>query len=272
MDVLTNAAADITRALSAAGSAERATLLAAFDTSLKRLESDPTLSRADRLMALLARVDLAKIDLPKDTRPSLPPALLDEVRMHAARVDREITDGYERQAVITAAAHMLAAAGLLDDSDALLTANLPRSHSPYYLMSQLAGNAKARGDNAAALRWHEEAFARAEGPATRLQWGAGYVRALLELAPQDEARIERAVLQLFTEAAAQPDAFHDRSARLLERMGGRLLAWNEGGRHAQSLARLRSALDDACNRLPPDDPAQREACRALLQPAPAAKT
>jgi hypothetical protein len=39
----------------------------------------------------------------------LPEALLKDVREHVARADREITDGYERQAVITYAATCWAA-------------------------------------------------------------------------------------------------------------------------------------------------------------------
>jgi hypothetical protein len=195
----------------------------------------------------------------------VPAPLLDEVRAHAARADHEITDGYERQAVITAAAYMLATAGLLDDSDALLKGNLARSHSPYYLMSQLAANAKRRGDKAAALRWHEEAFAKAEGPATRLQWGASYVSALVELAPHDEARIERAVDRLFTEAAVQPYAFHERSARSLQRVGGKIAAWNEGDGHAAVVQRLQARLDSLCAGLPADDADQRRVCRGLLE-------
>jgi thioredoxin-related protein len=266
MDVLTNYAADITGVLTAANTPERRQLVDAFNASLKRLEADTTLSRADRLTALFARVDLAKADLPEAQRakPALPDPLLAEVREHAARVDREITDGYERQAVITAAAYMLGEAGLLDDSDALLKVNLAKSHSPYYLMSALASNAKERGDKEAALRWSQEAFDKSEGPATRLQWGAAYVNTLIDLAPQDEARIERAVRQLFGEAAAQPNAFYERSARSLQRVGSKLQAWNKGGKHAAVVQRLRAELDGVCAKLPADD-VQRGVCEGLLR-------
>jgi len=86
----------------------------------------------------------------------------------------------------------------------------------------LAGNAKRRGDQAGALRWSEQAFGTAEGPATRLQWAQSYVSTLIELTPQDEARIERTAQQLFAEAAAQQNAFYERSARSLQRVGTRL--------------------------------------------------
>jgi len=272
MDVLTNYAPDIVKALTAAKTPERATLVEAFLTTLKGLQADTTLSRADRLTALAARVELAKIDLPKEATPVIPSNLQAEVREMTERLDREITDGYERQAVITNAGDMLAQAGLLDESDTLLKANLAKSHSPYYLMSELAGNAKKRGDKADALHWYEEAFAKSEGPATRLQWGASYVNALVDLSPQDEPRIEQAVQQLFTEAANQPNAFYERSARSLQRVGSKLVAWNDGRKHAAAVQRLQAQLDGVCAKLPADDAAQREVCSGLLKSGKTAKT
>ncbi len=265
-DVLTNHAPDITRALSAKGTPQRAELLAAFDGALKRFAADTTLSRADRMTALIAQVELATIDAPKGAKPALPAPLLADIRAHTARADREITDGYERQAVITTAAYLLERAGLGAESDTLLKANLAKSHSPYYLMSSLAGNAKARGDKAEALRWYEEAFDKSEGPATRLQWGASYVNALVDLAPRDEARIEKAVGQLFAEAAKQPDAFYERSGRSLQRIGTKLQAWNQAGAHRAVLQRLQAQLDGVCGALDAADP-KRAACAALLEPA-----
>jgi thiol-disulfide isomerase/thioredoxin len=276
-DQLANGASAITRALSAAGTPQRAQLVAAFDVALKRLEADASLSRADRMGALIAQVDLAQIDAPPSTpkpgahkaapKARLPDALLADVREHTARADLEITDGYERQAVITAAAYLLETAGLGAESDALLKANLAKSHSPYYLMSELAGSAKNRGDTAEALRWYEEAFDKSEGPATRLQWGASYLNALVELAPRDEARIERAVQQLLTEAAALPDAFYERSGRALQRVGTKLQGWNQRGAHAAAMRRLQARLDGVCGKLDAADP-KRANCEALLKPAP----
>jgi hypothetical protein len=249
----------------------------AFDAALQRLQRDTSMSRADRLQALLARVDLARIDLPEDDvassarpapAPHLPAALVAEVKDAAARADREITDGYERQAVITAAAYMLERAGLASDSDRLLEANLTKSHSPYYLMSELASNAKKRGDKTGALRWYREAFEKSEGPATRLQWGAGYVAALVDLSPDDEAAIESTTAQLWREAAAQPDAFYERSGRSLQRIGTKLKKWSAGGAHAAPMARLRDDLASACAQ-PGRSDADRATCKGLLTSAAA---
>ena len=273
-DQLVNSAPEIVRALSARKTPERMNLLGAFDAALRRLEADASLSRADRMQALIGRVDLARIDVPDDdaapharpaSAPRPPPSLVAEVREAAARADREITDGYERQAVITAAAYMLERAGLSSESDALLEANLAKSHSPYYLMSELAGNARKRGENVDALRWYRAAFEKSEGPATRLQWGASYLGALVDLAPADEAAIESTTSQLWREAAAQPDAFFERSGRSLKRVGTKLQAWSAGGKHAVAMTHLREKLSAACAKGERSD-VERATCNGLLTP------
>jgi thiol-disulfide isomerase/thioredoxin len=274
MDVLGNNAAEIVRALEDETSPRRTALVAAYDAAMKRLESDATLSRGDRMTALIARVDLARLleekgDKGKDSvQPKLAPALLADVREHVARADREITDGYERQAVITAAAYALARAGLWNESDALLKSNLAKSHSPYYLMSQLGSNARKLGKKDEALRWYGEAFDKSTGPATRLQWGSGYLAALVDLAPQDAARIEKVAAQLLREAAADSGAFEGRSVRSLQRVSNKLVSWNGEGKHAAAMKRLQGQAEGLCLKVDAAD-GQRAACEKLLKPAPA---
>ena len=266
MDVLTNSAAEIVRALSDEDSAERAPLVTAFDESLKRLQADTTLSRGDQLGALYARIELARLGQPKSAVQVLLPApLLEDVRATVARLDREMNAGYERQAVISSAASTLALAGLWAESDALLKANLAKSPSPYYLMVQLGSNARKLGKNEEALRWYEQSFAKSVGPATRLQWGAGYVGVLVDLAPQATARIEKTAAQLLAEAAQDAGAFDGRSLRSLQRMSGKLVSWNAGGKQAATLQRLQAQLGPLCAKA---DVAQgrQAACRALLKP------
>jgi thiol-disulfide isomerase/thioredoxin len=274
-DVLASSAAEITRAASARGSPERTRVRDAYDRTLARFQADPTLSRADRIGALVGRVDLARIDIakgagdaasgPKATLPPLAPALLADIREQVARADREITDGYERQAVITTAAYLLAHADLFDEADALLLGNLAKSHSPYYLMTGLAENAAERGDTKTALRWHREAFEKSEGPATRLQWGARYLGALVRFAPQDEAEIGKVAGQLLDEAAAQPNVFYERSARSLRRVSTQLRDWNRGDLHAAAWRRFDAQLRALCARIDAGD-GQRATCDALTKP------
>jgi thioredoxin-like negative regulator of GroEL len=267
MDVLTGGADDIVRTLEPEAGAARNTLAAAFDAALRRLEADTTLSRNDRMGALYGRVMLARLGGPKDAvQVKLPEPLLKDAREHVARADHEISDGYERQAVITHAGALLARAGLWADSEALLKANLAKSHSPYYLMSQLGSNARKLGKNEEALRWYEQAFDKSEGPATRLQWGAGYFTALVDLAPQDAARIEKTAAQLFGEAAKDEGAFEGRSGRSLKRVGDKLLAWNGEGKQAAVIKRLQGQLAGVCAKVDVAD-GQRAACEGLLKPA-----
>jgi hypothetical protein len=205
--------------------------------------------------------------VPKDSvQVKLPEPLLQDVREFIARADREITDGYERQAVITAAGYALGLAGLWAESDALLKANLAKSHSPYYLMSQLGSNARKLGHTAEALRWHAQAFEKSEGPATRLQWGSGYLSALVDLAPKDAARIERLAAQLLAEAARDEGAFEGRSVRSLQRVSTKLLAWAGDGKQAAVMRRLQTQLAGVCAKVDTAE-GQRAACDGLLKPA-----
>ena len=267
-DVVANSAADIVRALADEEEPERAALVQAFDAALRRLVADASLSRGDRMSALISRIELARFGQPRDlARVVLPDALRAEVRAHVARDDREIVDAYERQAVITAGAYALGFAGLWDDSDALLRGNLARSHSPYYLMSQLGGNARKLGNTAEALRWYAQAWERSTGPATRLQWGSGYLSALVDLAPKDAARIEKTAASLIAEAAADSGAFEGRSERSLQRIARKLDAWNADGKQEAVLRRLRAQLDGVCGKVAAAGAARKASCQALLQPA-----
>jgi thioredoxin-related protein len=264
-DLIVYYGADAVRAATAAKSPQRAKLVGEWIAALAQLAADSNLSTGDRLNALDAQIDLARIDDPKAT---LPTSLVAAVREQAARADRETTDPYARQALISTAAGLLADAGLASESDALLTRELERSQSPYYYMLGLAANAKKRGDRVAALTWYEKAYAAADGPATRLQWGASYVNALIELSPDDSARIDAAVKSVLAELEPEPETFYGRNQRALEKMGTRLVAWDKGGahRHDASLQRYRAQLAAVCGKLPSGD-AARQNCDRLANPA-----
>ena len=264
-DLVVSYAEDVAGKLTLPNSPSRARLTQAWNAALDRLAADATLSSLDRLAALDAEASLAKLAGPK---ASVPEALQQRIRDEVARADRAARDPYSRQSVISAAAETLAEADLLDESDRLLTAELSRSHSPYYFMLGLAANAKTRGDKAAALDWAEKAYASAQGPATRLQWGVKYVSLLTELAPQDPARIEHAAGSVIGELEPVPDTFYERNQRALERMGKSLAKWNHDHQHQASVQRLRTEMAGVCAKLPAGDPA-RTTCSKALYPAAA---
>jgi hypothetical protein len=133
-------------------------------------------------------------------------------------------------------------------------------------MSQLGSNARKQGRKDEALQWYGQAFDKSEGPATRLQWGAGYLGALVDLAPQDAARIEKTAAQLFTEAAKDGGAFEGRSVHSLQRVSTKLVSWNADGKQAAVLRRLQTQLDGVCAKVDSAE-GQRAACLAMLKPA-----
>lgn len=254
---------DIIALITAKGSAERTSLLAAWNTALDRLAVDATLSKADQLGAAQAKVTLTEIDGPADPKAPRDAALVAMARDAATKADTASTDKYERQAVIPSAAHLLSDVGLIDESDAMLKAELPKAVSPYYHMLVLASNAKKRGDTAAALDWTEKAYAGSVGPATRMQWGSGYVAKLVEMSPKDSARIEKAASQIIGELDAAPETFYERNRRSLEKMGKQLTTWSQKSQQAPVLKKLSAQMDAVCAKLPEKDSA-REACEGVF--------
>jgi len=246
--------------LTEAGTPARAQLLREWDRTMTRLAADTSLSRLDRVAATDARVSLARVDTPKG---ALPLPLQTEVRAVTHRALRESTDRYEREALVIASAQLLADSDLVDESDVLLKSELKRSATPYYLMLGLASNARKRGDNTAALAWYEEAYATSQGPATRLQWGASYVRALVDLAPTETARIEKAAASVIGELEPKTETFQGRNTASLKRMGAKLGDWNKDGSRSAAFTRLREQLAAVCARLPEKAP-ERASCNGML--------
>jgi hypothetical protein len=237
MDIVTGYAVELVRFLSAPASAARNALIRAWSAALEGLEHDTALNIADRLGALRTRVRLSRLATPLADLAEL-------VRGRAANVTYLVHDPAMRHAVMNTAAGVLSDAGLLDEAEQLLLAELDRSHAPFYFMHNLAAIAKKRGDPALALGWYQQAWDRAAGPATRLQWGAAYLQGLVDFAPHDSQRIERAAAGLLDELGAMPDARFQRNLTQLQRIETRLARWSGSGEHA---AALRQAVRGAPN-------------------------
>ncbi len=262
-DLLSNYAKELLAALTTAPSPQRTELMTALNTALDRLAADQTWSNAEQLGAVQAKVGLALMGKPKSEKPEFSPALLTQVQAAVSKADQASTDKYERQAVIPAAARLLSDVGLIDASDAMLKAELPKAVSPYYHMLVLASNAKLRGDKATSLDWAGKAYAGSIGPATRLQWGSGFVAKLIELAPEDSARIEKAAAQVIAELDPAPETFYERNRRSLEKMGLQLNKWSAAGKHAAVVQKLNAQLSDVCSKVPEGDSA-RSACAGVF--------
>lgn len=262
---------DVVALLSDPGTPERTQLTGAWRDALARLTSGPgaaALSGPEQLNAVRTKLLLARLDAPD---AELPPVLLDEARATVARVDAATTDSYARQAAINAAAGLYWEAGLDDDANTLLVAELDKSKSPYYFMLDLAELAKKAGREQEAVEWLAKAYAGAQGPATRFQWGYNYLVGVLEMTPEDTARVERVGLEVLGELDGAPDAFYQRTRMRLEQLSAKLLEWGQAAGRAAVIEKLRRRTGEICKGLPEGDDGRRN-CENFLKPAATAAT
>jgi hypothetical protein len=196
--------------------------------ALERLETDPTLALTDQLSALRARVRLSRLG-------TSIPGLNALARQRVAHVARTVSEPAMRHATINTAAGVLSDAGLLNEAESLLLAELNRSLAPFYFMHNLATIAKKRGDPMAAVNWYEQAWKRATGSATRLQWGTTYLDGLIDFAPHDAARIEQFARVLLGQVGETHDAYFQRNRTQMQRIDQKLATWGEGGEYAAAL-------------------------------------
>lgn len=241
--------------------ADRQRLALQWADALSKRMAQGGLSNSEQLDGLYAQVALARLADPKGEFPtSRAPA----VRSEVLRVVTATKDRYERQAVVPGAAYVLAHAGLLDASDALLKAELPRAVAPYYHMLALADNAKQRKDTRAALAWYEQAWKASEGPATRIQWGGNYVRQVIDLAPDDTARVLAIGRSVINELQPKSETFFERNQRSLQRMARKLVDWQgTDPARVKTVAQLKGDLEKVCRKLPARD-AGRANCQQVF--------
>jgi thiol-disulfide isomerase/thioredoxin len=269
VDNLLFASRDAVALLSDPGTPERTQLTASWRAALDRLGSGApghALSAPEQLNLVRARVLLARLDAPD---APLPPALLDTARETVARLDAATTDAYARQALVNAAVGLYWEAGLDSDADRLLVAELDKSKSPYYFMLDLADLAQKAGRSEDAVAWLARAYEGAEGPATRFQWGYNYMLGLLEMVPDDTARIEHVGLEVLGELDGVPDAFYQRTRLRLDQLSSKLLEWGVSPDRKAVIATLKARTTRICEGLPANDPG-RGTCEHFLSGGPPA--
>jgi thiol-disulfide isomerase/thioredoxin len=231
---------------------QRQLLASRWDAALAELLKSSVLSRADQVGAWDSRVTLWKM-MSADGQISTGQRA--QVLRAIGDIVAATTDRYERQAVVPDGAHVLAEVGLLEQSDELLKFELPRAVAPYYHMLVLGGNAVKRHDTKSALSWYEQAWRKSEGPATRIQWGTGFVGRLVELSPADVGRVEAAASAVIAQLAPTSETFYERNQHSLERMAKRLAKWQGSDPARQrSVNKIKRQLAVTCARLPANEP------------------
>lgn len=252
MDLLVNHGASLVKW----SGARQAELAQALEQAAQAFAADTWLPLGDRLLALRLRMRLARLGGPAPgasssvTASGMPgaaagqteaAALAGQVRAAVADALAEVRDPHGRHALVNTAASALNDAGFADQAEALLQAELPASHSPYYFMLSLAAAARRRGDIAATLDWYQRAWQASVGSATRLQWGATYLVNVVDLTPDDQPRIEAAAQGMADEIASTGDAYRQRNRTHLQRLAGKLAMLAVPGPQAGALQRQLTA-------------------------------
>jgi len=241
-----------------ASGAALAELKLQWQTAIFDAREDVSLSEAERLSGLLPMLAFYFED---ETRTTLSEEMK-KIVLDAIQYADEITENsFARQSVVNQINYVLQEARLLDEAKALLTAELDRSKSPYYFMSSLSALAEKEGDIPTALTWRKKAYATSTGRATRFQWGASYVRALLRMTPEDESTITEVALALFSEMKSDNELFAGRNFRVLRSLNLALHSWQDE-RTVSLLTGFDQAIIHRCEALPTDSRAMQN-CKSL---------
>lgn len=225
MDIFTNSGHQLVRA----ATSQHAELATALAQAAQVWADDMWLGVPDRLAAVRLQMRMGRMGYAAEGLPAL-------VRSRVDASLAEVDDRYGRHTLVNTAVSALNDAGLFADAEALLQAEAPRSHSPYYFMLSLASSAKRRGDAAGMLASYEQAWRLSVGPSTRIQWAVTYLSALIDTSPSEAARIESASTALAEDfRAAGADAFAQRNLTQATRLLAKLNALNPRGPATEAL-------------------------------------
>lgn len=227
--------------------------------SLARFAENPENTSFTRLLAIGGRLALLS---DADGDDSLPEVDVVAAREAVAELLGEEPDGYGRSALLLPAVRTLKILGDYDVAQNLLLEEIPKSKTPYYPMSSLAGLLEETGDNEQALEWFEKAYDNAEGRMTRLAWGYRYARARIRLDPDDSDRIVTTAVRVINEIRGVDWSSDVQS--IMGAMETALEEWNANGEHEDALAEIRSAILEVCDDV---DGESSTRCQAFLAPA-----
>jgi protein disulfide-isomerase len=203
---------------------------------------------ADQLAAQLMKITASKAyaadgKVPTDVRSV---ALATSAKMLEAP-----QEPYVRAGVVNSAINIYIALDEWERARDLLAIEAKTSNTPHYYIGDLADVEEHLGNEERALELWAEAYEKAQGPASRFQWGYSYLDALLRLTPDDTATIEKAGLAVTAELDG-PNRIHRRTLARLNRLDGKLDAWSTTPAREEVYAKLRTSVAKACEKSPGD--------------------
>lgn len=253
--------ATLTRHLTEAGSDERMSLTQKFIDIYDRIAADESVYKRERIYTLSGKMRFERID---DDEAEISDKLKQDIVATVAWADESTPSVYERQPIINALGNVLDAAGMDDVAQPLLLAELGKSKQPYYYMVSLAEIEQRAGNKDVAISWLKKAYDASQGPATRFQWGANYLKGLLEMAPAETQLIQETTVRLISELQ-EGGGFFQRPKAQLQRLEGQLQEWGEAHEDEEVLSTIRNSVLAVC--LADTQEESRKACEAFLEPA-----
>jgi len=231
-----------------------------WQQQLRHFTSDQNLSKTQQLWATRQYLQFEKITSPNT---------LSQQNQHWAQqqvhtADQQAKTRYERQSMLNAAWFVLREAGLNQQAKELYLKELETTNNPHYYLLNLAHLSKQDGQSEQSLQWFEQAWQQANGSATRFLWGANYLLALLELSPDDEARIEQAGNQLLDELVQNPEAgLFQYSRKWVDKISSQLSNWSEFDEHEEIIKGFKIRMNKVCLKIDNDSPAT-HSCKQFL--------
>jgi protein disulfide-isomerase len=204
--------------------------------------TDPRYSPADQLFAERLRLSAAA-GLAPDGK--CPPPLATAALARADAVLAEHPTGFVHASIVNAALLLYADLGEWERSRDLLKAEAATSKNAHYYLGHQAQVEEILGNQAGAVRLLAEAYSRAQGTATRAQWGYDYLRGLLRLTPDDVATIERTGLELLA-GIGTSDNVRRRTRQRLGKLGTELATWSTTPERQAVVRRLSARLAEVC--------------------------
>lgn len=253
--------ATLTRHLTDAGSEERMSLTQKFIDIYDKIAADESVYKRERIYTLSGKMRFERID---DDEAEISDKLKQDIVDTVAWADESTPSVYERQPIINALGNVLYAAGMDDAAKPLLLAELGKSKQPYYYMVSLAEIEQRAGNKDVAISWLNKAYDASQGQATRFQWGANYLKGLLEMAPAETQLIQETTVRLISELQ-EGGGFFQRPKAQLQRLEGQLQEWGEAQEDEEVLSTIRKSVLAVC--LADTQEESRKACEAFLESA-----
>ncbi len=205
------------------------------------LRETKSLSTADKLGGFFPALDIAELS---ETEVSA--EITEALQIAVAQADKVTTNASARQSVINRASYLLNSYGLIEEAKSLLLAEIDKSEAPYYFMTPLGSIAEKQEDPVTALSWHKRAFDESVGKATRLQWGATYVRALIRLTPEDHDTIVSVANKIIQDTGPDEDLFSGRNFRVARSLAKSLHDWQAEN---ERLNQMFSNMTERCSNI-----------------------